>query len=166
MDRPTGTVPRARGARITYHLLLRQWTGLPGFTTTQAQVYLGLSTWTSAHYLLATLAARPELPVYQEGRLWRVRYEPRDLVPAPVQYTALQRASLVTQRLVCRALLDDIEGIDVDDLCVLLGLTPGGVVRLMEAISTRWGAPVWNFGTTWHIMLEHFREFPKSMHTA
>lgn len=153
----TESTPQARAAAITYHLLLRQWERLVGLSTAECADRLGMS-WSGCHSLLRNLSAYEELPVFRTpSQVWYARFEPRALEPPEECLTPQQRASLVTHRLIVRDLLDEKkDGLSRGQIAVLVGITPGGATKLMEAISELGGAPVYSYLKRWYMEMIRF----------
>lgn len=150
------TTPLARAAYITRILLLRRWRDAPGMTTLQVSQSLSM-TRSGASRLLNCLSEREELPVYQtKAGFWHARYEPRGLSPPEIEYTSRQRASVVTQRLICRYLFEGEDGLTVRQIAALVGHSLSAATKLMMSISESGGVPVYTDNHVWKMEMMHF----------
>lgn len=152
--------PQARAARITYHLLLRQWSDLPGLTSTQVGAMLGL-TWNGANTMMRVLSAGEALPIYRtDDQVWWARYAPYGMEPLGIPLLPTQKASVIAHRLVCRYLFLLEDGVTSGALARLVGMSRRGVRHVLNSMSETGGVPLYSDRQgnlyLWRLQMRHF----------
>lgn len=152
-------VPSTRAGRVTWDLLLRRWARAGPLSTKGASVKYGL-TWEGANGLLVKLSEHPSLPVcYEDG--WVCHYSPRDWGAITQPASIVQRAAIVSHRIICNGIFEGHTQIDTCVVAELVGVSMETCERLMMRLGDNGGIPLYQeYDDSWHIDLYQFDAHP------